>query len=444
MSASGSGDRRRPAASGEPGVQPGGTSARASTGYLTTLTLFGMLAVAASAFDSVARNLALPEILGSLHLSVGVGGDIFGAAFGMTAVWNWVVGPLTDRFGRKRAVQTTLVAAGLFSGLTAVVTTAWEYTIVAILAGTCLVVQTAIEVMVAETAPSRVRGLLMGFVIAAFSGGALLVGVLGNVFLPGGHWRILFVIAFFPLLLAAAAEFLIREPERSAEVLRLRRGGHGRAVLAHQVDVDKAQQATWRQLFNADLRRQTVVTSVGGFLVNYSTGFVLALSATFFTLYDHVSIGAISDAVTIESAAALAGGILVGWLSDRISPRHLVVWFSLAGAADIALMAKPGGVAWMFLTMALFGFFGQGALGAWPRYIADSFPTRARGTAQGFVFGMFFVGLAYAPIMFGNMMGAHLFQATCYVGAAVAGAGALVLAFGRLTPVRAELEEIAV
>lgn len=427
--------------------QPGMTSAISTrnTAYLATLTSLGALAVAASAFDSVARNLALPEILQSLHLSVGVGGDIFGAAFGMTAIWNWVIGPLADRSGRKRAFQVTLVAAGLFSGLTSVVTAQWEYGIIAVLAGTCLVVSTSAELLVAEEAPHRVRGLLMGIVIGAFSAGSLLVGVLGNILLPGGHWRILFVIAFFPLLLAGACEFLIREPGRSAELLRLRKSSSADVSLTHRVNIEKARQATWRQLFAKDLRRQTIITSIGGFLVNFSTGFALALSATFFTLYDHLSIASISDSITIEAAAALTGGLLVGFLSDYISPRNLLVVFSLVGAVAIALMARHGGIGWMFFTMALFGFFGQGALGVWPRYIADSFPTRVRGTAQGFVAGgMFFLGLAIAPTMFGNMMGSGLFDATCFVAAGVAALGAVVLAFGRTIPVRTELEDIAV
>jgi MFS transporter, putative metabolite:H+ symporter len=282
----------------------------------------------------------------------------------------------------------------------------------------------------------------MGIVIAAFSGGSLLVGVLGNVLLPGGHWRVLFVIAFLPLLLAVAAEFCIKEPARSAEVLRLRKASSKDVRLAHRVDIDKARQATWWQLFSEDLRHQTIVMSVGGFFVNASPVFVLALSATYFTLYDHLSIAAISDSVTIEAAAALAGGLLVGLLSDYISPRNLMVVFSLAGAVAIALMARHGGTGWMFLTMGLFGFFGQGALGTWPRYIADSFPTRVRGTAQGFVFGMFFASNAFVPIVFGNMMGAGFFVATCFVAAAAAALGAVVLAFGRTVPVRAELEDI--
>ncbi|MCL2584125.1 MAG: MFS transporter [Streptosporangiales bacterium] len=410
-------------------------------GYLTTLTAFAAVAVAASAFDSVTRNLTLPLILKDLHLTVGVGSDIVGGGFAITAIWNWVIGPLADRRGRKRAFQATLAAAGLFSGLTSIVTQQWEYVIIAILSGACLVVQTSAEVLIAEEAPPRFRGLMMGIVIAMFSGGVLVVGLLGNVLLPSGHWRVMYVIAFFPLVLAVLAEFCIKEPERSKEVLRLRKAGD--AELTHRVNVEKARQSTWRQLFAPDLRRQTIIMSAGGFFVNATPVLVLALSATYFTLYDHLPIGSIAGAVTLEAVAALAGGLLVGFASDYIAPRTLMVTFSLAGAVAIALMARHGGTSWMIFTMVLFGFFGQGALGTWPRFISDSFPTRARGTAQGFVVGMFFASNIISPVIYGNMMGAGEFAGTCAVAAASAALGAVILAFGRAVPVRAELEDIS-
>lgn len=421
-------------------------SSRTDRSYLAALTSFGVLAVAASAFDSVARNLALPSIIKTFHLSVGAASDIFGVAFGVTALFNLVVGPITDKVGRKRAVQVVLLAAGLFSGLTAVVQNQWQYAVVASLAGTCLVTISPIEVAVAEEAPKEHRGLIMGIVQGAFSGGALLVGVAGNALLPGGHWRWLFVISFAPLILAVVSQFVLREPKRSMEVQRLRQAGGSSEVvsqLEHPVDVEKALKPNWRQLFDRDVRYQTIVTSIGGLLVNYSTGFVLALSATYFTLYDHLPIANIADSITIESVAALAGSLLVGRLSDLFGAKYPLVIFSLVGAIDIGLIAHHGGVGWMYFTMALFGFSGQGALGCWSRYIADSFPTRVRGTAQGFIQGMFFVGLAYAPIMFGNLMGSGDFVLTCVLGAVIAGAGAIVLAFGRSFPPARELEEIA-
>lgn len=416
-------------------------------GYLTTLTVFAAIAVAASAFDSVTRNLTLPAILKALHMSVGVGSDIVGGGFAITAIWNWVIGPLADRRGRKRAFQVTLAVAGLFSGLTSVVTQQWEYVIIAILSGACLVVQTSAEVLIAEEAPRRFRGLMMGIVISMFSGGVLLVGILGNVLLPSGHWRLMYVIAFFPLVLAVLAQFVIKEPERSREVLRLRKAaahsGDRDVRLSHRVDVEKARQGTWRQLFAPDLRRQTIIMSAGGFFVNATPVLVLALSATYFTLYDHLPIGSIAGAVTLEAVAALAGGLLVGFASDYIAPRTLMVSFSLAGAVAIALMARHGGTDWMIFTMVLFGFFGQGALGTWPRFISDSFPTRARGTAQGFVVGMFFASNIISPPIFGNLMGSGEFAATCALAAASAALGAVILAFAHPVPVRTELEDIA-
>jgi MFS family permease len=250
------------------------------------VTMFGVVAMVTVAFDSVARNLALPQILRSLDMSVAFGGLVFSAAFVVTALLNLIIGPAMDRVGRKRALQLALLAAGTFSGLTAFVTASWQYAIIGALSGSCLVVMTPMLVIVGEEVTPRRRGLALALVTGSFSVGTLLVGAVGAILLPGGHWRLLFLLTFVPLLLLVLSPLFIREPARAAEAARVRKAAvTGPAEPQHDIGVAHTQQSPWRQLLAPDLRRQTIVTSVGGLLMNLSTGFVLALSATYFEAY---------------------------------------------------------------------------------------------------------------------------------------------------------------
>jgi MFS family permease len=419
------------------------SSAPAGPGGTVAVTAFGIATMVTVAFDSVARNLALPQILDSLGMSVTEGGAIFGAAFVVTFLANTAIGPVSDRLGRKRALQLALLAAGLFSGLTAFVTSPWQYAVIGALAGCCLVVQTPLLVIVGEVVGPRSRSLAMAVVIGSFSGGSLIVGVVAAVLLPSGHWRVLFLFAFAPLVLLVISQFAIREPRRAEEAVAVK---HGRVVeptqLTHKIDVDKARQGELKQLFAPDLRRQTLVTSSGGLLMNLSTGFVLALTATYFELYYHLPVWSVGLSVSIEATAALAGSVVVGLLGGRYPARNLLVGFSIAGAIAVGLMAVPGDIAWAWAMMACFGFFGQGALGAWSRYQVESFPTRVRGTASGFVNGFFFLGNAVAPAAFGALIDAGLFPVTALAAAVLAGGGALILLLGRKQGVGRELEEL--
>jgi MFS family permease len=425
-------------------VPPAGSATTAVTATrATAVTVFGVLAVGTAAFDSIARNLALPDIIKAVHISVGTASDLFAVAFAVTFIGNQVIGPLMDRIGRKRAYQLTLLAAGATSGLTAFVTNAWGYGVIAALAGCCLVVETPALVIVGEDSPRQARSFLMAMVQGAFSGGSLIVGVVGDALLPGGHWRELFLIAFAPLVLVVIGQFMLKEPVRAAEARRVKREGRAER-LTFAVDVERARRSEWRQLFEPEVRRQTIVLCVGGFLINYAPVFILALSATYFELYDHLGIGPISLSVTLEGAGCIAGSLLLGVLSRWFSSRDLLITFVLGGAVVLSLFSLQGGAGQILVLMALYGFLGQGALGVWARYIVESYPTRMRGTASGFVMGFFFLGNTVAPIMFGDLIDAKLYVLAAALSAVISFVGGIVMFAGKRHAVGAELEELAV
>lgn len=436
------------AASSEPVQRTGPAPSGGGTDAVTlsrgvTVTVFGVIATMMAAFDSVSRNLALPFIIKDFHISVGTASNLVALGFVVTFLGNQVIGPLMDRIGRKRAYQLTLLAAGVTSGVTAFVTNAWQFGVIAALSGTCLVVMGPAAVVVAEESPARARSILMALVQGAFSAGSLVVGVIGDAVLPGGHWRTLFLIGFCPLVMLVIGQFILREPKRSAEALQVRKDDAAED-LTFAVDVEQARRGAWRQLFAPDIRRQTIILCVGGFLINFAPVFILALSATYFTLYDHIAIGTISLGLTLEGAAAILGAVTLGLLSRWVRARDLLVGVSLLGGVALALFGVHGGPAQFLILMAVFGFLGQGVLGVWGRYIAESFPTRLRGTGMGFVMSFYFLSSVPAPIVFGALMGSHHYAITAIAAGAFAFCGGIVFLFGKPHAVNAELEELAV
>lgn len=420
----------------------GGTDA-VTMSRAVTVTVFGVLATMMSAFDSVSRNLALPFVTHDFHISVGTASNLVALGFAVTFLGNQVIGPLMDKIGRKRAYQLTLLAAGVTSGVTAVVTNAWEFGVIAALSGTCLVILSPAGVMVAEESPVRVRPVFMALVQGAFSGGSLVLGVIGSAVLPGGHWRMLFLIGFAPLVLALAGQFVLREPARSAEAKRVKKEGAA-GDLTFAVDAEKARRSEWRQLFEPGMKKQTIVLCAGGFLINYSPIFVLGLSSEFFTLYDHISIGTISFSLTLEGIGSIVGALTLGFISQWIRVRDLLVVMSFLGGITLACFGFHDGPGQVLILMLVYGFLGQGVLGIWGRYIAESYPTRMRGTAMGFVMSFFFLSSVPAPIMFGNLIGAGHFAITAILAGSVAFCGGIALWFGKAHAVGAELEELAV
>lgn len=414
-----------------------------TAGRAATVTVFGILAAMAAAFDSVSRNLAMPFVIREFHLSVSTVSNLVALGFVVTFLANQVIGPLMDRIGRKRAYQLTLLGAGVTSGVTAFVTNAWQFGVVAALSGCCLVILTPAGVMVAEESPRQARGILMALVQGAFSGGSLVLGVVGDAILPGGHWRELFLIGFAPLALLVISQFALREPVRAAEARRVKKG-EATEDLTFAVDTERARRSEWRQLFERQVRRQTIVLCVAGFLINVSPIFILGLSATYFTLYDHIGIGTISLSLTVEGAGAIAGAVVLGFISQWFRVRDLLIVASFLGAGTLCLFAIPGGGTQLLILMSLYGFLGQGVLGIWSRYIAESYPTRMRGTGVAFVMAFFFLSSTVAPVMFGHLMDAGDFVLTAITAGAFVFAGGLVFFAGKRYAPGAELEELGV
>jgi MFS family permease len=148
--------------------------------------------------------------------------------------------------------------------------------------------------------------------------------------------------------------------------------------------------------------------------------------------------------VTLEGAGCIAGSLLLGVLSRWFSSRDLLITFVLGGAVVLGLFSLQGGAGQILVLMTLYGFLGQGALGVWARYIVESYPTRMRGTASGFVMGFFFLGNTVAPIMFGDLIDAKLYVLAAALSAVISFAGGIVMFAGKRHAVGAELEELAV
>ncbi len=179
----------------------------------------------------------------------------------------------------------------------------------------------------------------------------------------------LYLIAFTPIIIAIVGVLALREPVRSQELQLLRKVGKKAASqVTYRVDLEKMGKSEWQQIFASDLRRQTIVLMIGGFLLNFSTDLILTLGVSFFVGYDHLTIGQASLAITIDSAMAIIGGIIWGTLGDRMPARNILIVFSLVGAVAVMGLAVSGGVGLVFALVAVFGFCGQGAIACWFRY----------------------------------------------------------------------------
>jgi MFS family permease len=431
-------DRMVPLAAGRPG-------ARTSLATVTAICASAMFLVQ---FATTFPNTALPVMLRQLHLPVSVGGFGVTLFFIASSLMFFLAGTIMDRWSRKDTFLLILAATAVFSALLAGVRTEWQWLAARFLMGVSFAMIGTVPVLLAEYAPARLRGLLIGIPNGAFGLGAVVASLVSSYFLPRGEWRILFLLPFVPTAaLLAVAWATLRDPARFEVVARVKHASNELSEdsnVTKLVDIEKARRFEWRQLFAADLRRQSTVLSIASFLIGFGTNALIAFSVLFLTLYDHLNVGVAALALSAESLATMVGQFGSGWLADYFSARNVVAIFSVLGGLSICLLAVRGNLAWVLVPMIGGGLFGQGLLGCLPRYAADSFPTRVRGSGTALVTGSHFFAPVFTGTFYGFILQAHQLILLPIVGGAITVAAGVVLLAGKNIPPRQELEDIAI
>ncbi|WP_169794262.1 MFS transporter [Alicyclobacillus shizuokensis] len=408
------------------------------TGYVVLLTVLGTLSVLTAGFDQVSRNVSFNVVQTQLHISLNNMGLITSGNTLMTCLAQFLIGPIIDRLGRKRGLQILLLVSGLFSGLTAFVTGTVQFGIFNFLGGAAVAVPTAAECLLGEEAPAKVRGLLMGIIVSGFSMAAVLVSFVSAPILDMGNWRLLFLLGFAPIVVAILIQFLVRETFRFSELQQKRKA----ALETRTSDDLDLERPSWRHLFTPELRRQTVVVSLAGFFLNFANSFILVLGVEYFVVFDHLNTPDAVHSIAFEGIGALIGQVICGWIADRIPSRHVMVFFQFCGGVALFLFHWHGSAAFIWTLSGLVGLFAGGAVGSYGRYVAESFPTRVRGTGSTFAWGVYSLSAVPAPTVFTAVMSSGhpaLVPVLCAILIVI---GAIVFLFGRLILPNKELEEI--
>lgn len=170
----------------------------------------------------LARTPALRELLS------GASEEMIGSYAGYATsifILGWATGGLIfglfgDRWGRTRTMMLTILIYSVFTGLSALSRTWWDFALYRFLCGVGIGGEYAAGVaLVAETVPTRARpyclGLLQGLAAFGQVSGSLVSLAIGPQAEYDGvsGWRLLFLVGILPSLLVVLIRLGLREPE---------------------------------------------------------------------------------------------------------------------------------------------------------------------------------------------------------------------------------------
>lgn len=369
---------------------------------------------------NLARVPALTELLGlspgdpEINRFGGYATSIFMVGW---ATGGLVFGILGDRIGRARVMMLTILVYSLFTGLSALSQSFWDFTLYRFLTGLGVGGEFAVGVaLVAEVMPDRARPHALGWlqalsavgnISAAFINIGLGIaegqGVLPEQWKP---WRIMFVVGAVPALLAILIRSRLQEPERWKQAVAS--GMHVKAGSLRELFGDPR----WRKhaLVGLALAVPGVVGLWGiGF---FSFDFVRAV---FRRTYEAQGVskeeisGLLTKWVGVVSVLQNVGGALGIWTFKQVT-QHVGRRPAFAGAYILALLSTAG-TFWflndfsdVFWMIPLMGFCQLMLFGGYAIYFPELFPTRLRSTGTSFCYNIGRYIAALGPLTMGTLI----------------------------------------
>ncbi|MCB8875257.1 MFS transporter [Acidisoma silvae] len=377
--------------------------------YIVYLVLVALAGWALASYDVNLLVLALPDIAKSLHISetgIGIlGFFVYGAQFCITIF----AGYSMDRFGRRRVWMICLAGTAIFTGLTYFVQDFWQLVAVRALASGLAYSELAVSItIVNEQVPAKGRGFLYSIVQGGWPLGLFFAS---GVYLAFGHmgWRFVFLLGVIPIVGVIVGRIFVRESDRYEHVQQVRdahaKGDDGRlqALLAERaVATDEMERVTIGQLFAAspEIRRQLIWLTFAW--ICYGASYVASnfYITYWLTKFKGFSSSEASTLLLVTGGIGFFFYILGGWMGERVGRREVIIVTALL-VAPLSLIFLYAHQTW--LVVIVYFLLYQVTNGTWASagyaYQAESFPTRMRGTAVGFLSAMQVLGFVIGTLL---------------------------------------------
>lgn len=345
-------------------------------------------------------GVAMPALISDL--GHGHGRAAFASVFAVSLVGfgfgNALGGILGDRLGRRVSLIGSVL---LFGAATCAVSQVHSIAALATLRffdglglGAAVPVGAA---LVSEFTPMRRKGLALGCTLTFNPVGGVLAGLGGSWLLPSMGWRPLFLLTggaalalafFFLLVLAESPHFLIEQPHRKADLLKLlNRLGH-RFSADRQFQARRSGEAApISALLGRSLRHDTLALWAGFFTSLMASYSMLSWLPTM--LSDRgFGLAQASFSMTVLSGAGIFGAIMAGVLLTAFGSRLPSVLLNVGAALGavtlglIPLHPQHGATLAMSL-LAVEGVFLAGQQMALYTVAANVYPAFMRSTGIG-------------------------------------------------------------
>jgi MFS family permease len=367
---------------------------------------------ALDAMDVQMFSFAIPALLVAFTITNADVGLIGTATLLTSAFGGWFAGALSDRFGRVRTLQITIAWFAVFTFLCGFAQNYTQLFILRALMGLGFGGEwAAAAVLIGEVIRSEHRGKAVGTMQSGWAigwGVAAGVATLALNFLPADiGWRVLFWTGLTPALLVFYVRRFVEEPAVFSDTKK---------------NLESAgKKANFLEIFSPDMLKTTVLTCLlstgaqGGY---YS---ITTWLPTFLRTERKLTVLGTGGYLAIVIVGSFIGYLVSAWLADRIGRRANFIFFAVCSIGTVLIYTQiPVTDSLMLLLGFPLGFFASGVFSGMGPFLTELFPTRMRGSGQGFAYNFgrgiaalnpWLVGVVSAMLPLGQSIGVFALSA---------------------------------
>jgi Sugar phosphate permease len=345
------------------------------------------------ALDVQMFTLAIPAIIAAYGIDHTQAGAISSVTLISSALGGWIAGALSDRIGRVRTLQMTILWFAGFTFLCAFAQNFPQLLVLKALQGFGFGGEWAAgAVLMAETIRTEHRGKAMGAVQSAWAvgwGAAVLVYAAAFSWLPSDTAWVMFAVGLVPAGLVLFVRRNLKEPARVAPA-------------SAAVKIPLLGQIT--QVFQPRVLRTTVIGAVLGTGAHGGYYAIMTWLPTFLAKERHLSVLNTGGYLAVVIVAFWCGCMASAYLLDRIGRRRNVALFAFCCIVTVlAYVMLPLTNTQMLVLGFPLGLFAAGIPASLGPLFNELYPADMRGTGVGFCYNFGRIASAGFPVLVGYM-----------------------------------------
>jgi MFS family permease len=345
------------------------------------------------ALDVQMFSIALPALIVAFGLDNSEAGSIGSVTLVTSALGGWVAGALSDRYGRVRVLQATIVWFSICTFLCAFAQTGTQLLVLRALQGFGFGGEWAAgAVLMAEMIRPDHRGKVLATVQSAWAvgwgGSVLIYSVLVWCLPMEAAWRVMFGIGILPALFVFYVRRAIPEPHSKA-VVRNHPGSLSKGLLG---------------IFSSEMWRLTLVGALLGVGAHGGYYALMTWLPTYLKIERQLSVLSTGGYLAVIIFAFWCGCMVSAQLLDRIGRRKNIMVFAVCCVGTVlAYLFLPLTNRQMLVLGFPLGFFAAGIPASLGALFNELYPAGIRGTGVGFCYNFGRIASAGFPWLVGHM-----------------------------------------